>query len=57
MNIYASCVDSAHEGQKRALDPLDCMLQRVVSHNGDWEMKVGPTQEQLVYLAAEPFFK
>lgn len=34
MNVYASCACSALRHQKRAMDPLELVLEMVVSHVG-----------------------
>lgn len=48
-------VHSAHRGQSRALDPLQLELQVVVIHpTWVWGPSVGPLEELIVLLAAEP---
>jgi hypothetical protein len=56
MYIHAPCTFLvALSGQKRALDPLELELQPVVSHHMDVrELNLGPLQEQLMHLSAEP---
>lgn len=49
-------VPCTHVGQKRAPDPLGPVLDSLRHHVGTGNQKPGPLKNQLVLLAARPFF-
>ena len=56
--MFTMCVPGASRNQKNALDALELEVQMVVSYHmcaGNGEL--GPLEEQLVLLTAEPSFQ
>ena len=53
MHLYASCLCSAHRGQKKRLDLLLPVLKMFVRYHMSWDLNPGPLEEQLVLLTTE----
>ena len=53
MHLYASCLCSAHRGQKKRLDLLLPVLKMFVRYHMSWDLNPGPLLEQLILLTTE----
>jgi hypothetical protein len=48
--MCAAYVPAAYGDQRRALDTLELELWMAMNHHVGWELNLGPSQEQKVFL-------